>query len=305
MSSPEMDQFENICAFSNLYRAWRKAAKGKRSAMAVARFEYGLADHLLDLKMDIADGTYRPGEYTHFFIHEPKRRRISAAPFRDRVVHHALCNVIEPVFESRFIADSYANRMGKGTHRAIDRCQQLARRYAYVLRLDIVKHFPAIDHQILVGLLAHVIEDERTLSLVETILASSAGVLDQEYQPVLFDGDDLLAMCRPRGLPIGNLTSQFWSNCYLHPLDLFVKRELGCKGYLRYLYAAGFHGWVSWFILITAASRNAKWCTANAGLVRNSMPGKGGRSASRNSMPVFRVGSITCVMPIPGDFVER
>ncbi len=230
-----MDQFENICAFSNLYRAWRKAAKGKRSAMAVARFEYGLADHLLDLKMDIADGTYRPGEYTHFFIHEPKRRRISAAPFRDRVVHHALCNVIEPVFESRFIADSYANRMGKGTHRAIDRCQQLARRYAYVLRLDIVKHFPAIDHQILVGLLAHVIEDERTLSLVETILASGAGVLDQEYQPVLFDGDDLLAMCRPRGLPIGNLTSQFWSNCYLHPLDLFVKRELGCKGYLRYV----------------------------------------------------------------------
>ena len=92
---------------------------------------------------------YRPGPYRHFFIHEGKRRKISAAPFRDRVVHHALCNVIEPAFERRFIFDSYANRVGKGTHRAVDRLQQFARRHRYVLRLDIVKHFPSLDHAIL------------------------------------------------------------------------------------------------------------------------------------------------------------
>ncbi|MCP4934079.1 MAG: RNA-dependent DNA polymerase [bacterium] len=235
MSFPSHNQFGEICSFSNLLRAWRKAAKGKRSGASVARFECELADHLLDLKQDLESGFYQPGDYTHFFIHEPKRRRISAAPFRDRVVHHALCNVIEPLFESRFIADSYANRVGKGTHRAVHRCQQLARKYDYVLRLDIIKHFPAMDHQVLLETLAQVLEDERTLSLIKAILASGEGVHDQEYQPVLFEDDDLLALCRPSGLPIGNLTSQFWSNCYLHPFDLFIKRELACSGYLRYV----------------------------------------------------------------------
>ena len=201
----------------------------------VARFEDRLADHLLALQEALASGRWRPGRYTHFTIAEPKRRLISAAPFRDRVVHHALCNVIEPLFEARFIPDSYANRIGKGTHRAVARCQEMARSHRYVLRLDIVKHFPAIDHQILSRNLGRVVTDERTRRLIDAIIASGDGILDQEYRPPLFPGDDLLAACRPRGLPIGNLTSQFWSNCYLHPLDLFVKRELGCRAYLRYV----------------------------------------------------------------------
>ncbi len=194
-----------------------------------------MADRLLILQQELLNGSYRPGCYTSFYIHEPKQRLISAAPFRDRVVHHALCNIIEPMFERHFICDSYANRIGKGTHRAIDRLQQFAGRYRYVLRLDIVKHFPAIDHQLLLEMLARVIRDEPTIGLIAQIVASGEGVLDQEYQPTLFPGDDLLSLCRPRGLPIGNLTSQFWSNCYLHSLDLFVKRELGCRGYLRYV----------------------------------------------------------------------
>lgn len=151
------------------------------------------------------------------------------------MVHHALCNVIEPAFERRFIFDSYANRVGKGTHRAVDRLQYFARRYRYVLRLDIVKHFPSLDHAILRDHLAEVIRDDEVLWLVDAILASGVGVLDEEYAMVWFPGDDLLAACRPRGLPIGNLTSQFWSNCYLDPFDHFVKRELRCPAYVRYV----------------------------------------------------------------------
>ena len=200
-----------------------------------ACFEFALADRLLELKRELETGQYRPGGYLNFFIHEPKRRKISAAPFRDRVVHHPLCNVIEPRFERLFIADSYANRRGKGTHRAIDRLQHFAQRHRYVLRADIVKHFPSIDHQILHAILARVVPEADLMALIDRIIASGAGVLDEEYATVYFPGDDLLAACRPRGLPIGNLTSQFWSNCYLHPFDQFVTRELRWAAYLRYV----------------------------------------------------------------------
>jgi RNA-directed DNA polymerase len=234
VETPTCD-FAQVFAFGSLLQAWRQAARGKRTSLGTARFEDGLADHLLQLQEELRSATYQSGGYTHFTIHEPKRRRISAAPFRDRVVHHALCNVIEPVFEARFIADSYANRVGKGTHRAVARLQQFARRYSYVLRLDIVKHFPAIDHAILLDTLAQQIDDPATLNLARVVLAGGEGVLDQEYSAPYFPGDDLLALCRPRGLPIGNLTSQFWSNCYLHPFDLFVRQELGCRACLRHV----------------------------------------------------------------------
>jgi RNA-directed DNA polymerase len=143
--------------------------------------------------------------------------------------------VIEPRFERLFIPDSYANRAGKGTHRAVDRLQQLSRRYRYALRADIVKHFPSIDHAILRETLARVVPEDDIMMLVDVVLASGAGVLEDEYEMVWFTGDDLLAACRPHGLPIGNLTSQFWSNCYLHPFDQFVTRELHCRAYLRYV----------------------------------------------------------------------
>ena len=213
----------------------RKAARGKRGSQNVARFEHRLADRLIELQTDLLNFRFSPGSYVHFYIHEPKRRKISAAPFRDRVVHHALCNIIEPRFEQWFIPNSYANRVGRGTHRAVDRFQQFSCRYRYVLRVDIVKHFPSIDHQILHEILAQRIPEDDVMALVDTIIASGAGVLDDEYENVWFPGDDLLAVCRPRGLPIGNLTSQFWSNCYLNPFDQFVKRELRCQAYLRYV----------------------------------------------------------------------
>ncbi|MDA1190067.1 MAG: reverse transcriptase/maturase family protein [Candidatus Poribacteria bacterium] len=227
--------FASILEWENLVNAFRKAAKGKRGRPPAARFEVGVADRLIDLQRELRDGTYAPGAYRHFFIHEPKRRLISAAPFRDRVVHHALCNRIEPVFDARFIPDSYANRRRKGTHAALDRLQQFARRWRYVLRMDVVKHFPSLDHAILTDEIARVVQDERTLWLVRIILDSGKDTFADEVEPVVFPGDDLFAALRPRGLPIGNLTSQFWSNVYLNPFDWFVKRELRCPAYLRYV----------------------------------------------------------------------
>jgi hypothetical protein len=227
--------FQHLCSWENLVLAWRKAARGKRGTASVARFEYRAEDHLADLQAELVAGTYRPGAYVHFHIKDPKRRKISAARFRDRVVHHALCNLIEPRFERLFMPDSYANRVGKGSHQAIDRLQGLARRYRYVLRADIVQHFASIDHAVLLDTLRRQIPEEDLMALVEIIVESGRGVLDEEYRYVPFPGDDLLAVCRPRGLPIGNLTSQFWSNCYLHPFDELVKRGLGCRAYLRYV----------------------------------------------------------------------
>ena len=221
--------------WENLLLAYRKAARGKRGKAATASFEFGVADRLLALQRDLADGSYRPGPYSHFTIHEPKRRLISAAPFRDRVAHHALCNVIEPLFEARFHPYSYANRVGKGTHRAVDRLQAYARRYRYVLRLDVVQHFPSLDHAVLKRELFRVIADEEIRWLIAAILRSGEGILADDYDVVYFSGDTLLDGMRPRGLPIGSLTSQFWSNCYLNPLDWFVARGLGCSAYLRYV----------------------------------------------------------------------
>jgi retron-type reverse transcriptase len=227
--------YADLYAWENLYSAWRKAARGKRGRGAAAAFEYRLEDNLLQLQEELATARYQPGAYASFTIHEPKRRLISAAPFRDRVVHHALCNVIEPAFERSFITHSYANRVGKGTHRALDQCQRWARRYPYVLQCDLRHFFPSIDHAILRRTLHRHIQDGDTRRLVDRILTSGVGVLAEEYEMVYFPGDDLFAVNRPRGLPIGNLTSQFWANCYLNPFDHFVTRELGCTAYLRYV----------------------------------------------------------------------
>jgi retron-type reverse transcriptase len=227
--------YTQLTSWDNLLLAYRKAGKGKRGLGNVALFEHRLEDDLLQLQAELRDKSYRPGGYVSFVIHEPKKRIISAAPFRDRVVHHALCNLIEPIFERSFIADSYANRVGKGTHRALNRCQEFALRYPYVLQCDIRQFFPSLDHAILRGILARKIHDLDVMWLVDRILESGEGVLNEAYEIAWFPGDDLLAADRPRGLPIGNLTSQFWANCYLNPFDHFVKQELSCRAYLRFV----------------------------------------------------------------------
>lgn len=227
--------YPEIYSFYNLYWAWKKARRGKRYGAAAAEFERDLDLQLVDLQAELIDETYQPGPYTHFTVHEPKRRKISAAPFRDRVVHHALCNLLIPIYERKFIHDTYANRVGKGTHAALDCCTYFMRRYPYVLQCDIQQFFPAIDHAILKTTLGRVIADAQTMRLCEKIIDSGVGVLDDAYTMRYFEGDDLLAVNRPRGLPIGNLTSQFWANVYLNDFDHFVKRDLKCTAYIRYV----------------------------------------------------------------------
>ena len=223
-----------ICTFENLYLAWRKAKRGKSTKRQVVKFETDLEENLLLVLEELLTGSYTPGEYKSFYVYEGKRRKISAAPFRDRVVHHALCNVIEPVFERHFIHDSYACRWAKGSHSALDRCTHFARRYPYVLQCDVDKFFASVDHAILLGMIGRYIRDERVMDLAGKILASGEGILDEEVPPRWFAGDDLFGPLRPKGLPIGNLTSQFWANVYLNGLDHYVKRELKVQGYVRY-----------------------------------------------------------------------
>ncbi len=227
--------YSRLSSWENLLLAFRKASKGKRGQANVATFEHRLEENLIQLQHELRVHLYRPAAYTNFFIHEPKRRLISASAFRDRVVHHALCNVIESVFEPTFIADSYANRAGKGTHRAIRRCQQFVDRYPFVLQCDIRQFFPSIDHQVLGRALVTRISDPDVLDLIQLVLACGQNVLSDEYDMVYFPDDNLFSINRPRGLPIGNLTSQFWANVYLNQFDHFVKRELGCRAYLRYV----------------------------------------------------------------------
>lgn len=225
--------YAKITSFENLLLAAHKAAKGKRERYCVLRFFEKLEDHLYQLQDELNDCSYQPGTYSTFFIYEPKKRMISAAPFRDRVVHHALINVIGPVLEKSFIYDSYANRVGKGTHRAIHRYQHYLRTFDYVLKCDIKKYFPTIDHEILKQMMRRKIGDRQTLSLIDTIIDHSNA---QEFVRDYFPGDSLFAPIeRRKGLPIGNLTSQYFANFYLDGFDHFVKETLKCNGYLRYV----------------------------------------------------------------------
>jgi len=149
------------------------------------------------------------------------------------VVHHALCNVIEPLFDRRFLFDSYACRKGKGTHAAVERASAYARRFRYVLKCDLEKYFPSIDHAILLGLIARRIHDEGTLWLVQSIIEGSNPQAEVIRH---FPGDDLFTPHeRRRGIPIGNQTSQFFANVYLDGLDHYVKETLQAPGYVRYV----------------------------------------------------------------------
>ncbi|MBN1932715.1 MAG: hypothetical protein JW786_14015 [Desulfobacterales bacterium] len=173
--------FETLCSWENLLIAFRRASKGKRGHPNVAAFEHRLEESLLLLQRTLLDKSYRPGAYNHFYIHEPKKRLISAAPFFDRVVHHALCNLIEPIFENSFINESYANRLGKGTHRALNQVQKFSRKYSFLLQCDIRQFFPSIDHSIMRDLIEAKIDDPDVLRLIDRILESGKGVLADAY----------------------------------------------------------------------------------------------------------------------------
>ena len=225
--------WQQITDFENLFIATRQAQRGKRFRSNVLAFNYRLEQNLAQIQQELQSQIYQPGAYRSFRIFEPKPRLISAAPYRDRIVHHALCNVIAPIFERTFVADSYANRLGFGTHRALQRFTAFARSYRYILQCDIRKYFPSIDHEILKTILRRKIKCSQTLWLIDTIIDHS-----NEQEPVFeyFPGDTLLTPFERRhGLPIGNLTSQFFANCYLNGFDHFVKEQLKSACYLRYV----------------------------------------------------------------------
>jgi Reverse transcriptase (RNA-dependent DNA polymerase) len=224
--------FERVATLANLMAAGKAALAGKRCRLPGAAFLADFEKEVFALHEELSAGTYRHGGYTYFTIREPKERLVAAAPFRDRVLHHAIVRVIEPIFERRFIEDSYACRVGKGTHAAMRRAAQFACRWPYALKCDVRKYFPSIDHELLERLLRRVIADERLMDLIGLILASHADGERQVWQP---GGDLFDVRVVKHGLPIGNLTSQFFANVYLNPLDHFVKHELRVKGYLRYV----------------------------------------------------------------------
>jgi len=219
------DLFPQYTTFEALYRAHLRARRGKRDRAEVLRFTQHLEENLLTLQRDLLEGVYRTGEYRYFSVYEPKKRTVAALPYRDRVMQHAMIGVVEPIFERTFHHDSYACRPGKGMHAGADRAQQFLRQVerghgqVYVLKADISKYFNSIDHGVLKRLLRRRIGCERTLALLDEIIDTSAVIGD----------------LAPKGLPIGNLTSQLAANIYLHELDDFVKHGLRERRYLRYM----------------------------------------------------------------------
>jgi retron-type reverse transcriptase len=218
--------YEKIVSFENLLAAYKTFRKGKRFKDDVLGFDYNYETELLKLQSELIEHTYTPLPPHRFFVYEPKKREIVAAVVRDRVVHHALCRVIEPIFDKRFIYDTYACRLNKGTLAAIKRfeefkCELLSRgneNEIYVFKADIRKYFENIDHRILLSLINERIKDKEAIWLIKRILA----------------GESLFSQ-QTKGIPIGNLTSQFFANLYLNPLDQFVKHDLGIKYYVRYM----------------------------------------------------------------------
>lgn len=224
--------FERIATFAALLEATHKAVRGKRAKPGAAAFLANLEPNLLRLERELRSGEWRPGRYVEIEVRDPKPRLVSAAPFRDRVVHHAICAEVMPIFERGFIANSFANRLGKGTHRAIAAYERYRDRHAFVLRCDIWRYFPAIDHAVLKGDLRRRLACAPTLALLDRIIDGSNR---QEAVDLYFMGDDLFEpFRRHRGLPIGNLTSQFFGNVYLDGLDHFATEVLRAP-FVRYV----------------------------------------------------------------------
>ncbi len=208
---------QQIADIQNLHLAYYKAAKKKRLSKEVILFNENYEKNLEDLRKSLLSGTYTHGKYRQFTITDPKQRIISAAPFSDRIVHHAIMNVLEPIFERQFIYHTYACRKGKGTHSAARYALKMAQSSKCFLKLDMKKYFDTIDHGVLKSLLIRIIKDKKCLNLLFNIIDSFSN-----------DGNK-------KGLPIGNLTSQFFANYYLSPLDHFVLEKLNPSGYVRYM----------------------------------------------------------------------
>ncbi len=200
MGKKNKNIYHQITAFENLWKAARKARRGKRYKNEVLDFEYNLEKNLFQIKQQLEEENYIFGNYYHFTIVEPKEREIYAAPYRDRVVHHALCNVIEPILDRAMIYDTFACRIDKGTHKALDRAHKFLRTNNWVLKMDIKKYFFTIDHNILLADIHKKIRDEKVMNLISKILDTYKSGSEYYFS---FPEDDLFDYGRYRGLPIG------------------------------------------------------------------------------------------------------
>ncbi len=219
--------YYKIYSWDNLVLAWRKARKGKTKRSYVIKFEENLKENLQDLQFELMTFTYFPRPLAHFILRDPKTRKISKSDFRDRIIHHAIINIIEPIFQKSFIYDSCANQKGKGNLFAIKRFVKYQRKVTnnltskgYCLKADIRHYFKEVQHEILLKIVSRKIRDEKAIWLVNQIINPRER---ETAQP------------NTKGMPLGNLTSQFFANVYLNELDYFVKHKLKAKYYIRYV----------------------------------------------------------------------
>jgi retron-type reverse transcriptase len=213
--------YKQIYSYDNLFLAYKKARKGKTKKDYVIEFERGLRKNLRNLKFELMSQTYSPKPLKTFILRDPKTRKISKSAFRDRIIHHALVRVIEPILNKIFIYDSCANRKGKGNLVAIKRFNKFKkivlrnhRRTCFILKADIKHYFHEVNHKILLKIIKRKIKDEKVVWLVKQILTNCF---------------------TKKGMPLGNLTSQFFANVYLNELDYFIKHKLKAKYYIRYV----------------------------------------------------------------------
>ena len=225
--------YQKIYSFENLISAFRKARKGKSKKDYVINFESELQKNLKCLQEDLINKTYFPSNLKKFIIRDPKTRTIHASIFRDRIVHHAIVNILNPIYEKIFIYDSFASRKNKGTHNAINRFESFIKKVSsngrliknnfnnnsiqgYVLKADFKHYFDSVNHEILINILKKKIGDEDLIWLIKIVLSN-------------------FEILKGIGMPLGNYTSKFFANVYLNELDYYVKHTLKAKYYIRYV----------------------------------------------------------------------
>ncbi|MBI4017073.1 MAG: group II intron reverse transcriptase domain-containing protein [Candidatus Aenigmarchaeota archaeon] len=226
--------WKNICTFESLEHAYEQAKQGKLGNPCMIEFNKHWQLHLCNLLKELRTQTYKPRALRKFVLRDPKTRVICVSEFRDRIIHHALVNILKPIFEPLFIYDSYASRAGKGTLPAIQRFDEFKRKVTqngkqvagaqnknfvqcFVFKADIRHYFETVDHAVLLGIIKKRVKDEYVLWLVQRVLKN-------------YDSGT-----PGKGMPLGNWTSQFFANVYLNELDQFVKHTLRAKYYIRYV----------------------------------------------------------------------
>lgn len=219
--------FNQIISSENLFQAWDDFKVGKRKKADVRLFEWKLEKNIFQLQRELRGRSYKHGNYSSFYIRDPKQRHIHKAEVRDRVLHHAIFSALNPIFEPTFIPHSFSCRINKGTHKGVSALDNFIRKTSqnystpcYILKCDVRKFFGTVDHKIIMSILKKRIKDENAIWLIEEIINSFSS-----------EQSDLFA---EKGLPIGNLTSQLFANIYLNELDQFIKNKLRIKYYARY-----------------------------------------------------------------------